>query len=79
MNETETIQQIVNLVSSGSIVTTLLVILYTGAKGQWVFGWVYNQEKARAEEWRSLALNGTHVLGAAVQTLESATKKGQAA
>lgn len=74
MSEVGDVQPIINLISSGGLVTTLILIIWAGATKKWVFGWVYQQEQQRAEEWRALALNGTKILGSAVHTLETTTK-----
>lgn len=71
---TDQLQQLINLISSGGLVTGLLVVLWAGMTKRWVWGWVYEEERQRAEEWRQLALSGTLMLGKAVTIAEKSTK-----
>jgi hypothetical protein len=48
----------------------LLVVLWTGARRWWVFGWVYEDKKKENEEWMRLALAGTHLATKATEALE---------
>jgi hypothetical protein len=48
----------------------LLVILWTGAKRWWVFGWIYEDKKRESEEWKRLALAGTNIAAKVTEALE---------
>lgn len=52
-----TVSDVVSLVQSfGVPVSLLLVILWTGARGRWVFGRTYDEMKQRAEKFERLAM-----------------------
>jgi hypothetical protein len=48
----------------------LLVILYTGARRWWVFGWMYEEKAKECEDWKQIALQGTHIAVRATDALE---------
>jgi hypothetical protein len=43
----------------GPMVALLLVILYAGSRGIWVYGRVHQQCEREKEEWKEAALTGT--------------------
>lgn len=45
----------------------LIVVLWTGARGLWVFGHVYSELLADRDRWRDLALKGTDLADSALQ------------
>lgn len=59
--------QIVDLVLGplGTLVLSL-VIIFTGMKKKWVFGWVYEEKAKENKEWKTAALRGTHAAEKAV-------------
>lgn len=57
MNELEIIQ----LIRDGGLVVVLLLTLIGGAKRLWVFGWTYKDLERDRDEWKALALDGTHL------------------
>lgn len=46
----------------------LIVVLWTGARGLWVFGHVYSELLADRDRWRDLALKGTDLADSALQS-----------
>lgn len=63
------------IVDKGGVIAILFVILITGVRRWWVFGWVYREEKARSDEWRALALSGTKI--AEVMADQAKTEKAR--
>lgn len=53
--------QIAAVVRDLGITGLLVAILYGGAKRWWVFGWLYEAKTREADEWKTLALRGTHI------------------
>lgn len=53
----------------GLPVAILLVILWGGAKGYWVFGWVYRMKERESDFWRELALKGTDLAEKTVEVV----------
>lgn len=49
------------LTGPGGLLVALLVIIYTGVKKLWVFGWYAKELRADREEWKEAALRGTRV------------------
>jgi hypothetical protein len=44
-----------------------LIVIFAGARGVWVWGWLYRQERDEKEEWKRLALQGTDMADAATK------------
>lgn len=61
-------QQLVDLVLGplGTLVLALVVI-FTGMKKRWVFGWVYEEKAKENDEWKKAALRGTYAAEKAVE------------
>lgn len=49
------------LTGPGGLLVALLVIIYTGVKKLWVFGWYAREIRADRDEWKEAALRGTRV------------------
>jgi len=49
------------LLGPGGLLVALLVIIYTGVRKIWVFGWYAREVKADRDEWKEAALRGTRV------------------
>lgn len=71
--------------SQGAIVTLLLIIIVTGMRGDWVFGWVFRQMLAGGDKdladmrqdrdfWRASALRGLHTTETALNVVEKQTR-----
>ena len=60
--------------SPGGIALLALAILWTGAKGVWIYGHVHRlavqRERDRAEEWKDIALGTLPVAEKAVDLVE---------
>lgn len=51
--------EILKIILQGGVAPLLLIIVWTGAKGYWVFGREMRQCQQDRDEWKELALNGT--------------------
>jgi hypothetical protein len=60
------IEQVLKIVQTAGVTGLLLVILWGGAKGVWVWGYLYKQERAEKEAWMIRALRGTSLAERAV-------------
>lgn len=49
------------LVNKGGIIAVLLLVIFTGYKGMWVFGSAHKDCVQEKLEWKRLALTSTHV------------------
>lgn len=59
----------------GLLVVNLLAILTTlnwGIKKKWVWGWIYEEKVRECEEWKALALQGTHLAEESTSLAQSA-------
>ena len=56
-----TVNDIVQLADTASIIAVLTFILIAGVRKWWVFGWQYREKAKECEEWKSLALTGTRI------------------
>lgn len=68
--------QIVDLILGplGTLVLALVIIV-TGMKCKWVFGWQYKKLEADKDEWKQAALRGTYVAERATQALVQHAEK----
>lgn len=71
------LKTIVDLITSGGLVTLLIVILYTGSRGKWVFGHQHDDLKRERDQWRTLALQAMGAAKDAVSIGESLISKAQ--
>ena len=60
--------EIVDLVSKGGLLGACVIVIITGFKGYWVFGWVHKQVRDdlakmqdERDQWRDLALTGSEL------------------
>lgn len=58
------------ILGQGGVAALLLVILWSGVRKHWVFGWYAKEVTQDRDEWKAAALNGTIVAKQAVETLE---------
>ena len=58
------------LTGPGGLLVALLVIIYTGVRKLWVFGWYAKELRADLEEWKEAALRGTRVAERVVSAQE---------
>ena len=49
------------LTGPGGLLVALLIIIYTGVRKLWVFGWYAKEVMQDREEWKEAALRGTRV------------------
>lgn len=49
------------LLGPGGLLVALLIIIFTGMKGMWVFGWYVRELRDDRDEWKEAALRGTRV------------------
>lgn len=64
-------EEILQLILGPAGVTVLvLVLMFTGWKGLWVFGWQYKDMKQDRDEWKEAALRGTRVAERAIEVHE---------
>lgn len=52
-----------------------LVIIFTGVRKVWVFGWQYKELHAEKNEWKDAALRGTHIAERVVTVHEAQEKR----
>jgi hypothetical protein len=71
------IEQILKIVQTAGVTGLLLVILWGGAKGVWVWGYLYRQERAEKEAWMLRALRGTSLAERAVVERLSMAEKSE--
>ena len=64
------------LLGQGGLLVALLVVIVTGTKRIWVFGWLYQEKKKEMEQWRELALRGTTLAEKAVKVVDSGGSSG---
>ena len=49
------------LLGPGGLLVALIIIIFTGVRKIWVFGWYAKEMKADRDEWKEAALRGTRV------------------
>jgi hypothetical protein len=54
-------QLIRELTGPGGLLVALLVIIFTGMRGMWVFGWYVKEIKQDRDEWKAAALRATTI------------------
>jgi hypothetical protein len=54
-----TLQDVIKLILQGGVAPLLLVIVYTGHKGYWVFRREITECQRDRDEWKEMALSGT--------------------
>ena len=45
-----TLREYLDIIRDGGYLVILIVVLITGRRGWWVFGWVYEQERSRGDK-----------------------------
>lgn len=55
------------LVQAGGMLGLLLFVLYSGARGWWVFGWQYAAVVKDRDDWKGIALSGAQLAKQAVE------------
>lgn len=50
----------------------IVVILHWGIKRKWVWGWAYEEKAQECEQWKALALQGTHLAEESTSLAQSA-------
>jgi hypothetical protein len=58
----------VTLVQNGGLALAVVVLVFGGVKGWYVFGREYEQMKIDRDQWRGLALRGTSLAERALET-----------
>jgi len=54
-------QEILQYVRDAGVTGLLAFALIGGFRRWWVFGWHYREKETECEEWKRLALGGTHL------------------
>jgi hypothetical protein len=65
--------KIIDLASKISLAGLLMVILFSGYQGAWIFGSTYKDMVADRDEWKHLAMNAAHVAAEAAPQIRTAT------
>jgi hypothetical protein len=68
-----TIGELWTSIQAGGVPFLLFLILVTGFRGMWVWGYLYRQERAEKEEWKRMALDGTSLARVATRKAEAET------
>lgn len=55
------LQTLLGLLKDGGTLAVLLLIIVSGAKEWWVWGYIYKAKCREVEEWKELALRGTNL------------------
>jgi hypothetical protein len=63
------------LVGPGGLLVALLVVIVTGMRRRWVFGWQYDAALKDCEEWKSRALRAMGVAERATDTTVAVVKQ----
>ena len=58
--------ELISVISDFGVIGLLVVIIATGFRRYWVFGWVYDQVRAERDEWKAMALEGCDLAERAV-------------
>lgn len=66
-------QLITLLTGPGGLLVALLIIIFTGMRGMWVFGWYVEELREDRDEWKSAALKGTSIAERVVTVHERGT------
>jgi hypothetical protein len=59
------------------VLTLIVLIGLAGAAGKWVWGWTYQECKAREQEWRGIALDLLMAGHKAIDIVEKTTRGGR--
>jgi len=68
---TMTFTEILQYANDVTVVALLGLIIYSGKRRWWVFGWIYDRERAETEHWRRTAF---HLLGITKRGLRASEK-----
>jgi hypothetical protein len=58
-------------IQAGGVPFILFLIIVTGQRQMWVWGYLYRQERAEKEEWKRMALDGTSLARVATSKAEA--------
>ncbi len=53
-----------------------VIVLYTGFKRVWIWGWAYDEKAKEAEFWRSIALRGIEAADKGLSVVDKVVTKG---
>lgn len=67
-NKVTNLPEIVQVISNTGLVGLLIIIVWGGAKGWWVYGREYKEMKQDRDEWKEAALSGTTIAERAIDT-----------
>jgi hypothetical protein len=68
MAESITLADFIKTVGDLGVIGLLVVIIVTGLRRQWVWGWMYAELIEDRDEWKQMALHGTRLTERAVDT-----------
>lgn len=66
------VQQIFQTIRDAGVTGLLILALIGGFRKWWVFGWRYNEVVVEKDEWKRLALGGTHLSERAIEVAKQA-------
>lgn len=73
--------QLWDLVSRGGLPSAMAIVIWSGTRQLWVWGWLYRDALTRIDEmreerdeWKALALRSTHLAQEATATAREATR-----
>lgn len=66
-----TLKEFLSIVSDTGLLGFLVIVIYTGLKKKWVFGWYVEEIAKDRDEWKEAAKAGTYLARTAVTTAES--------
>lgn len=69
-----TINEILEALRAGGMTGLLVVALIGGFRRWWVFGWHYKEVKRERDEWKALALGGTHLAERSITMAQEAVE-----
>jgi hypothetical protein len=69
-----TLVELWDAIQRGGLPFVLFLLLVTGYRQMWVWGYLYRAERREKEEWKELALSGTSLARHAARTAETAVK-----
>lgn len=65
-----TISQFLTYIKDAGTLGVLIIILWSGAKGGWVWGWQYKQTCQDRDDWKEVAQSLSHTADRAAEVAE---------
>lgn len=70
-------QELIQVLRDAGVTGLLIFALIGGFRKWWVFGWHYSDVVKEKNEWKQLALGGTHLSERAVEVAKQAAVGGE--